>query len=299
MARTKKSQQGWNAKSADTDTLLKLDIEAARTDLSRPNLRPRMAALQDLPMATNAISYEGSLLDWLNRCLTPTSSSSLQSDASSTSTAVTRGDHFTFTPSESVGTFLIRAFWMVYSLDIVSRLYRLSMRALCHKYVSVLLAVPNPFSTQVYPVCAFLSQPTPTTGDYEVLRVRHVIYTLCVNYIRFITFIQAFAAKIDQWDTHGLFDAEGSKGLLWLILGLGSHPHVASDAKKVYEMASGTSFHRYARVFWTHMLFDMLASQANLQADRPVVIVPSLDRLDFLRTKEGVKAVRAYQSIPV
>lgn len=88
-----------------------------------------------------------------------------------------------------------------------------------------------------------------------------------------------------------MFDAEGSKGLLWLILGLGSHPEVASNAKKVYEMASGTSFHRYARVFWTHMLFDMLANQAELEHGRPEVIVSSVDRLEFLRTKEGVKAV--------
>lgn len=142
-------------------------------------------------------------------------------------------------------------------------------------------------------------QDAPSTGDYKVLRVRVRTHLNCSHDNSLNKHNQAFGERLDQWDTDGLFGAEGSKGLLWLILGLGIQPGTASDAQKVYEMASGTSFHRYARVFWAHMLFDVLASQAELEYGRPEVKIPSPDRLDFLRTKEGVKAVRTAKQMIV
>lgn len=100
MARTKKTQQGWNAKSADTNTQLKLEIESAFRDPARPNLRRRMAALQDLPMATTAISFNGSLNDWLNCCLSPAKPSPPVN--SSPSTELIRSEPSTGAPGDSV-----------------------------------------------------------------------------------------------------------------------------------------------------------------------------------------------------
>lgn len=102
---------------------------------------------------------------------------------------------------------------------------------------------------------------------------------------------QALGARIDEWDTHDLFAAEGSKGLLWLILGLSQSPSHISDAEKVYQCASGTSFHRMASVFWVHMVFDMLAAQAELEFGSPRRVVPNPDQLTFLQKKEGIKSV--------
>lgn len=101
MARTKKTQPGWNAKFADTDAQLNSEIENARNNAVRPNLRTRMATLQDLPMATTAISFDGSLDDWLDRCLSPVPSSAPLTDPS-ISTAVIRRDPSKETPAVSV-----------------------------------------------------------------------------------------------------------------------------------------------------------------------------------------------------
>lgn len=46
--------------------------------------------------------------------------------------------------------------------------------------------------------------------------------------------IQVFCARLDDWATEGLFEADGSKSLMWLILGLGNQPELIIDAKKVY-----------------------------------------------------------------
>lgn len=109
-----------------------------------------------------------------------------------------------------------------------------------------------------------------------------------------LTFLaQALAGRIDEWDTHGLFDAEGSKALMWLILGLGLSPEHVTNARTVYHKASGQSFNRVARVFWTHMVFDMLAYQGGLECGKLQVCLPNLSQIEALKEKEGVKPVSA------
>lgn len=69
MAPQKKSQPGWNSRNVDSDKALRDEIDAAELAAVRPNLRLRMATLQDAPMATASISFDGSLEDWIDRCL--------------------------------------------------------------------------------------------------------------------------------------------------------------------------------------------------------------------------------------
>lgn len=141
------------------------------------------------------------------------------------------------------------------------------------------------------------SQNFSTSDDFVLLRV-----SLLAHQTRLISrmlFLQALAARIDEWDTHGLFKAEGSKGLLWLILGLSQDPRYTSGAEKMYELASGTSFNRIATVFWVHMVFDMLAYQGELQFGAPRTVVPNPNQLEFLRKKEGVKSVCSSRSLRI
>lgn len=117
----------------------------------------------------------------------------------------------------------------------------------------------------------------------------HLLMRLC----------QALAARIDDWDTHGLFDADGSKSVMWLILGLGISPGHVTNSQTVCRKASGQSFHRMARVFWVHMVFDMLASQCGLECDTPKVCLPNILHVEALeKDKEGVKPVSVKISVP-
>lgn len=55
----------WNNKELETNKDLQKEITEADNSSPRKNLRARMAVLQAIPMLTDAIQSDGSLLEWV------------------------------------------------------------------------------------------------------------------------------------------------------------------------------------------------------------------------------------------
>lgn len=100
MAPQKRALPGWNARTVDSDKILKDELDAAERTAVRPNLRVRMATLQDVPMETASISFHGSLKEWIDCCLSPLNRQP-EGEPAATSSALIRRPSLAVAPAQA------------------------------------------------------------------------------------------------------------------------------------------------------------------------------------------------------
>lgn len=108
-------------------------------------------------------------------------------------------------------------------------------------------------------------------------------------------YFQSVARQLDEWDTDGIFRTKTSRYTSWLTLGLSqSIPATPTD---VYMNCSPQSYNRMARIFWGHMLFDLIAYHAGFRKNQPHSVPVKKPELNKLLQREGVKPVRIQKPI--
>lgn len=85
------------------------------------------------------------------------------------------------------------------------------------------------------------------------------------------------ANVLDVWDTTSLYTAINSTAMTWAILGLTEQLECAPE--DVYLRTSPSTFNRLARVFWQHMIFDMLVHISGSSSNQAKKIIANPSRL--------------------
>lgn len=80
---------------------------------------------------------------------------------------------------------------------------------------------------------------------------------------------QTIAEQLDIWATDGLYKADLSRHI-YLFCGL-SKATRKLDILTILDQTNSREFNKFSRFIWLHMLFDRLASYANLRDTLPSV----------------------------
>lgn len=104
-----------------------------------------------------------------------------------------------------------------------------------------------------------------------------------------MTHTQNQAAKLDQWDTYTLYQATTSTQQLWAILGLTEY--APSGPEAVYFLTAPATFNRTTRIFWQHMVFDMLAHVSGYTEGEVPKVVPQPHRLCEIQKSQRLSTV--------
>lgn len=83
--------------------------------------------------------------------------------------------------------------------------------------------------------------------------------------------------------------------MTWAVLGLTDQ--MDCQPEDVYLHASAATYNRFARVFWQHMLFDLLAHMSGISGDQPRKIVSNTTGLCKVAEVKGAKAVSRHNVI--
>lgn len=77
--------------------------------------------------------------------------------------------------------------------------------------------------------------------------------------------------------------------MLWAIFGLTNQ--IPCQPEDVYQYAAPATFNRYARVFWQHMIFDMLVHISDFSGDQPPKIISNASGLKQIAQMKGMSPV--------
>lgn len=101
--------------------------------------------------------------------------------------------------------------------------------------------------------------------------------------------LQWQANVLDIWDTTSLYTAINSTAMTWAILGLTEQ--LECEPEDVYLRTSPSTFNRLARVFWQHMIFDMLVHISGSSSNQAKKIIANPSRLSTIAAIKGTSPV--------
>ncbi|EIM85436.1 uncharacterized protein STEHIDRAFT_158072 [Stereum hirsutum FP-91666 SS1] len=107
------------------------------------------------------------------------------------------------------------------------------------------------------------------------------------------SFLKWQADILDDWDTSTLYNATNSTAMTWAVLGLTDQ--MDCQPEDVYLHASAATYNRFARVFWQHILFDLLAHMSGISGDQPRKIISNTTGLCKVAEVKGAKAITGPQ----